>query len=105
MGWRKNSIPTTGRDHQRRFVRGEWGNPEGRIFTVDPLSYLEPTPELLQKTKDALLGAVERGEVPGPQDARVRPDPVPAFHVLDGHECVRGRGVSLRRLVRHFRAG
>jgi len=33
----------------RRFVRGEWGNPEGRIFTVDPLSYLEATPELLAK--------------------------------------------------------
>jgi len=36
-------------EFQRRFVRGEWGNPEGRIFTVDPLSYLEPTEELLNK--------------------------------------------------------
>jgi PBSX family phage terminase large subunit len=36
-------------EFQRRFVRGEWGNPEGRIFNVDPLSYLEATPELLTK--------------------------------------------------------
>jgi hypothetical protein len=32
-----------------RYVKGEWGNPEGRIFQVDALSYLEPTPELLDK--------------------------------------------------------
>ena len=36
-------------EFQRRYVRGEWGNPEGRIFTVDPLSILEATPELVQK--------------------------------------------------------
>jgi hypothetical protein len=36
-------------EFQRRFVKGEWGNPEGRIFTVDPSSYLEPTEELLAK--------------------------------------------------------
>jgi hypothetical protein len=36
-------------EFQRRFVKGEWGNPEGRIFTIDPLSYLEPTPELIEK--------------------------------------------------------
>lgn len=36
-------------EFQRRFVRGEWGNPEGRIFTVDPLSYLDPTPELVAR--------------------------------------------------------
>lgn len=36
-------------EFQRRYVRGEWGNPEGRIFTVDPLSILGPTPELVQK--------------------------------------------------------
>ena len=33
----------------RRFVRGEWGNPEGRIFDVDPKSILEPTEEVLAK--------------------------------------------------------
>jgi PBSX family phage terminase large subunit len=33
----------------RRYVRGEWGNPEGRIFDVSPLSYLEPTDELLSQ--------------------------------------------------------
>jgi len=36
-------------EFQRRFVRGEWGNPEGRIFNIDPLSYLEPTPELVAR--------------------------------------------------------
>ena len=36
-------------EFQRRFVRGEWGNPEGRIFTVNPLSYLEATEELIAK--------------------------------------------------------
>ena len=33
----------------RRFVRGEWGNPEGRIFDVDALSILEPTEAVLEK--------------------------------------------------------
>ena len=33
----------------RRFVRGEWGNPEGRIFDVDALSLLEPTEAVLEK--------------------------------------------------------
>lgn len=42
-------------EFQRRFVRGEWGNPEGRIFTVDPLSYLEPTDELLAKILNGML--------------------------------------------------
>src|SRR5512139_53337 len=41
-------------EFQRRFVRGEWGNPEGRIFTVDPLSILEPTPELLSKISNGM---------------------------------------------------
>lgn len=41
-------------EFQRRFVRGEWGNPEGRIFTVDPLSILEPTPELLEKIRHGM---------------------------------------------------
>jgi phage terminase large subunit len=33
----------------RRFVKGEWGNPEGRIFDVDPRSILEPTEEVITK--------------------------------------------------------
>lgn len=33
----------------RRFVRGEWGNPEGRIFDVSPWSILEATPELVER--------------------------------------------------------
>lgn len=41
-------------EFQRRFVRGEWGNPEGRIFSVDPLSYLEPTEELLLKIQQTM---------------------------------------------------
>lgn len=41
-------------EFQRRFVRGEWGNPEGRIFVVDPLSYLEPTDELLAKIQSGM---------------------------------------------------
>lgn len=41
-------------EFQRRFVKGEWGNPEGRIFTVDPLSYLEPTDELLSKIQGGM---------------------------------------------------
>jgi PBSX family phage terminase large subunit len=41
-------------EFQRRFVRGEWGNPEGRIFTVDPLSYLDPTEELLAKISQGM---------------------------------------------------
>lgn len=45
-----------GKDEEfiRRYVKGEWGNPEGRIFTVDPLSYLEPTPELLAKIQASM---------------------------------------------------
>lgn len=32
---------------QKRYVRGEWGRPEGVLFDVSPLSILDPTPELL----------------------------------------------------------
>jgi len=38
----------------RRFVKGEWGNPEGRIFDVAPESYLEPTDELLSKITNTM---------------------------------------------------
>jgi PBSX family phage terminase large subunit len=41
-------------EFQRRFVKGEWGNPEGRIFTVDQSSYLEPTEELLAKIHNGM---------------------------------------------------
>ena len=41
-------------EFQRRYVRGEWGNPEGRIFTVEPESYLEPTEDLLAKVQNAM---------------------------------------------------
>jgi PBSX family phage terminase large subunit len=41
-------------EFQRRFVKGEWGNPEGRIFTVDASSYLEPTEELLAKIHNGM---------------------------------------------------
>jgi PBSX family phage terminase large subunit len=41
-------------EFQRRFVRGEWGNPEGRIFTLDPLSILEPTPDLIAKIQNTM---------------------------------------------------
>jgi len=39
----------------RRFVRGLWGNPEGRIFRVDPLSVLEPVPALVAKIRNTML--------------------------------------------------
>jgi len=39
----------------RRFVRGLWGNPEGRIFRVDPLSILEPDPALVAKIRNITL--------------------------------------------------
>lgn len=41
-------------EFQRRFVRGEWGNPEGRIFTVDPHSYLDYSPELLAQIQQGM---------------------------------------------------
>jgi len=38
----------------RRYVKGEWGNPEGRIFTVDPRSLLDYTPELYAKIQNSM---------------------------------------------------
>lgn len=35
----------------RRYVRPKWGNPEGTIFSVSPLSELQPTPELLNRIR------------------------------------------------------
>jgi hypothetical protein len=36
-------------DYIRRYVRPEWGNPEGKIFKIDPSSILEPTPWLVER--------------------------------------------------------
>jgi len=36
-------------DYIRRYVRPVWGNPEGRIFTIDPSSILEPEPWLIER--------------------------------------------------------
>jgi len=36
-------------DYIRRYVRPEWGNPEGKIFRVDPMSKLEPSPYVIEK--------------------------------------------------------
>jgi hypothetical protein len=38
-------------DYIRRFVRPQWGNPEGAIFNISPLSLLEPTPELMNRIR------------------------------------------------------
>lgn len=38
-------------DYIRRYVRPQWGNPEGKIFRVDPLSILEPDTWLIEKIK------------------------------------------------------
>ncbi len=38
-------------DFVRRFVRPKWGNPEGSLFSVSPLSELQPTPELLNRIR------------------------------------------------------
>jgi hypothetical protein len=53
---KENLAALLGKDDefQRRFVRGEWGNPEGRIFTLDPASILDPTPELLSKVLNGM---------------------------------------------------
>jgi hypothetical protein len=37
------------KDYIRRYVRPQWGNPEGRVFEVDPSSLLQPEPALVQK--------------------------------------------------------
>lgn len=36
-------------DYVRRYVRPVWGNPEGKIFTINPMSMLEPTPALVER--------------------------------------------------------
>jgi len=38
-------------DYIRRYVRPQWGNPEGKIFTIDPLSVLKPEKNLLDRIK------------------------------------------------------
>lgn len=38
-------------DYIRRYVRPEWGNPEGKIFRINKLSLLKPEPWLLDKIK------------------------------------------------------
>ena len=38
-------------DYVRRYVKPVWGNPEGTLFSISPLSLLEPTPELLNLIK------------------------------------------------------
>jgi phage terminase large subunit len=35
----------------RRFVRGEWGIPEGQIHTIDPLSVIDGTPDFVEYLK------------------------------------------------------
>jgi hypothetical protein len=36
-------------EFQERYVKGLWVNPKGAIYTVSPLSELEPTPELIRR--------------------------------------------------------
>lgn len=36
-------------DYIRRYVRPQWGNPEGKIFKIDPQSILVPTPALVER--------------------------------------------------------
>ena len=38
-------------DYIRRLVRPEWGNPEGQIFSISPLSELQPSPALLNRLR------------------------------------------------------
>ena len=38
---------------QARYVRGEWGNPEGAIFNLTPASVLEAEPSLIAQLKSA----------------------------------------------------
>lgn len=38
-------------DYIRRYVRPQWGNPEGAIFSVSPLSLLEYSPSLIDNIK------------------------------------------------------
>ncbi len=38
-------------DYIRRLVDPKWGNPEGQIFTISPLSELQPTPALLNRLR------------------------------------------------------
>lgn len=40
---------TKGEDYVRRYVRPEWGNPEGKIFKIDKMSLLKPEPRLLER--------------------------------------------------------
>lgn len=41
-------------DYIRRYVRPEWGNPEGAIFSISGLSLLEYTPDLVDRIKRAM---------------------------------------------------
>lgn len=41
-------------DYVRRYVRPEWGNPEGKIFKIDPLSLLRPESWLLDKIMQSM---------------------------------------------------
>lgn len=52
------------KDFVARYVDAAWGSAEGAIHSVDPLSILEPTPELLEKirTSMALYRSLDHGD-------------------------------------------
>lgn len=49
-----DSLYAKDEDYLRRYVRPRWGNPEGAIFNVSPLSLLQPTPALLDRIRSAM---------------------------------------------------
>lgn len=46
-----NALYAKDPDYVRRYVKPQWGNPEGALFNVSPLSLLQPTPALLNRVR------------------------------------------------------
>ena len=59
-----NTMLSKDKDFVARYVDAAWGSAEGAIHNVNPLSILEPTPELMDKIKNtmALYRSLDHGD-------------------------------------------
>jgi hypothetical protein len=49
-----DSLYAKDEDYVRRYVKPRWGNPEGAIFSISPLSLLQPSPALLNRIRHTM---------------------------------------------------